>query len=125
MLAITSANVTTSATILWALTSAKAIRSAYMYGNNTKYHKYWKYCGKTFSHIPPFGVKNTGISFSSDLRKPCWITGKSFSPKFKKCPVPERIHIYIIYISYIYYEITKLAIFNVNINRFNSNNEPV
>ena len=34
------------------------------------------------------------ITFSSDLRKPCWITGKSLSPKFKKCPVLGETHIY-------------------------------
>ena len=34
------------------------------------------------------------ITFSSDLRKPCWITGESLSPKSKKCPVLENNHIY-------------------------------
>ena len=42
------------------------------------------------------GFKIVGITFSSDLRKPCWITGKSLSPKSKKCPVLENNHIYII-----------------------------
>ena len=38
--------------------------------------------------------KIVGITFSSDLRKPCWITGESLSPKSKKCPVLENNHIY-------------------------------
>ena len=29
------------------------------------------------------------------MRKPCWITGKSLSPKSKKCPVLGNNHIYI------------------------------
>ena len=39
--------------------------------------------------------KIAGTTFSSDLRKPCWITGKSLSPLSKKCLVLEKIHIYI------------------------------
>ena len=37
ILAIASAKAITSATISWAFTSAKAITSAYMYGNNTNH----------------------------------------------------------------------------------------
>ena len=40
MLAITSANVITTATIARAITSAKALRSAYMYGITTIIQKY-------------------------------------------------------------------------------------
>ena len=40
-------------------------------------------------------MDNIRITSSSDLRKPCWITGKSLSPKSKKCPVLENNHIYI------------------------------
>ena len=94
MLALTSANATTFATISWALTSVKAIRSAYMYGNNNNHTKYWKYCGKTFSHTPLLVFKIAGITFSSYLRKPCWITGKSLSPKFKVSCSRENSHIY-------------------------------
>ena len=63
MLAITSANATTSATIIWALTSAKAIRSAYMYGNNTNHTQILKILWKTFSHTPLVVSKITGITF--------------------------------------------------------------
>ena len=38
--------------------------------------------------------KIIGITVSSHLRKPCWITGKSLSPKSRKCPVLEHNHIY-------------------------------
>ena len=57
--------------------------------------KYWKYCEKTFSHTPILVFKIAGTTFSSDLRKPCWITAKSLSPLSKRCPVLEEIHIYI------------------------------
>ena len=77
MLAITSATAITTATISWPITSAKALRSAYKYGNNTNHTKI---LGKTFSHTPLLVFKIAG-TFSSDLRKPCWITGKSLSPK--------------------------------------------
>ena len=92
MLAITSANVTTSVTILWALISAKAIRYSYMYGNNTNHTQILKILWKNIFPHTSFGVKITGITFSSDLRKPCWITGESLSPKFNRYPVPEKIH---------------------------------
>ena len=39
-------------------------------------------------------IKFAGTTFSSDLRKPCWITGKSLSPLSKKSPVLEKSHIY-------------------------------
>ena len=38
-------------------------------------------------------IKITGTTFSSDLRKPCWITGESWSPLSKKSPVLEKSHI--------------------------------
>ena len=41
-------------------------------------------------------IKIAGTTFSSDLRKPCWITGESLSPLSKKSPVLEKSHIYII-----------------------------
>ena len=46
------------------------------------------------SHAPLLVSKIIGITFSSDLRKPCWKVGKSLSPKSKKCPVLENNHIY-------------------------------
>ena len=94
MLAITSANAITTATISWAITSAKALRSAYMYDNNTNHTKILKILWKNIFPHTSFGVQIAGTTFSSDLRKPCWITGKSLSPKFKKCPVLEKIYIY-------------------------------
>ena len=39
--------------------------------------------------------KITGITFSSDLRKPCWKTGKSVSLQSNKCPVLEKTQRYI------------------------------
>ena len=47
------------------------------------------------SHTPFWCSKLVRITFSSDLRKPYWITGESLSPQSKKCPVLENNHIYI------------------------------
>ena len=58
MLVITSANSIITATISKAVTSAKALRSAYMYGNNINHTKILKYCGKTFFPHTSFGVQN-------------------------------------------------------------------
>ena len=80
MLAITSANAITTATISKAITSAKALRSAHMYGNNINHTKILEILWKTFSHTPLLVFKIAGTTFSSDLRKPYWITGKSLSP---------------------------------------------
>ena len=96
MLAITSANATTSATIIWALTSAKGIRCAYMYGNNTNHTQILKILWKNIFPHTSFGVQNYWDNIFFRLRKPCWMTGESLSPKFKKCPVLEKNHIYII-----------------------------
>ena len=41
-------------------------------------------------------IKIVETTFSSDLRKPCWITGKSLSPLSKKSPVLEKSQKYII-----------------------------
>ena len=45
-------------------------------------------------------IKIAGTTFSSDLRKPCLITGEGLSPLSKKSPVLEKSHIYkvIVYI---------------------------
>ena len=58
MLAITSANAIMSTTISWALTSAKAIRSAYMYGNNTNHTQILKILWKNIFPHTSFGVQN-------------------------------------------------------------------
>ena len=58
MLAITSANVITTATISWAITSAKALRSAYVYGNNTNHTKILKILWKNIFPHTSFGVQN-------------------------------------------------------------------
>ena len=36
--------------------------------------------------------ENVILTFSSHMRMQCWITGKSLSPKFKKCPALENNH---------------------------------
>ena len=54
--------------------------------------------GKHFPTHLLLVLRIAAITFSSDLRKPCWITGKSLCPKFKKCPVLEKIHIYKLYL---------------------------
>ena len=41
-------------------------------------------------------LKIAGKTFSSDLRKPCLITGKSLSPPTKIDPVQEKITYYIV-----------------------------
>ena len=53
-------------------------------------HKYLKLLRKTFSHTPCGCSKIAGKTFSSDLRKPCLITGKSLSPPTKIGPVHEK-----------------------------------
>ena len=58
MLPITSANAITSAKISWGVTSAKAIRSAYMYGNNTNHTKILKILWKNILPHTSFGVQN-------------------------------------------------------------------
>ena len=58
MLAITSANVITTATISWAITSAKALRSVYMYGKNTNHIKILKILWKNIFPHTSFGVQN-------------------------------------------------------------------
>ena len=80
MLAITSANAITTAKISWAITSARAFRSTCMYGNNINHTKILEILWKPFSHTPLLVFKIAGATFSSDLRKPCWITSKSLSP---------------------------------------------
>ena len=92
-MAITSAKAITSATISWVLTSAKAIRSAYIYGNNIRHIQFIEIMKFNIFSYTFLVFKIIGITFSSDLRKPCWITGKSLSPYSKKCPVLENNHI--------------------------------
>ena len=50
----------------------------------------------TFSHTPFGCSKLIRITFSLDLRKPCWITGKNLSSNLEKCFVLEEIDSYII-----------------------------
>ena len=57
-------------------------------------HKYWNY-KENISHTPCGCSKITGKTFSSDLRKPCLITGESLSPSTKISPVHEKITSYI------------------------------
>ena len=59
------------------------------------YSKIEKFWSLTFSHTPFWCSKLIRITFSSDLREICWITGKNLSPKSKKCPILENNHIYI------------------------------
>ena len=81
-----------------AITSAKAIKCAYIYGNNISHIQLLEIMKFNISLTPLLVSKIIGITFSSDLRKPCRMTGESLSPKPKKCPVTENNHIYI-YIS--------------------------
>ena len=53
-------------------------------------HKDWKLWRKTFSHTPCRCSKITARTFSSDLRKPFLITGKSLSPLTKICSAYEK-----------------------------------
>ena len=105
-MAITSAKEITSATISWALTSAKAIRSAYMYGNNTNHTQIIEIIKINIFPYAFFVFKIAGITFSSDLRKPCWITG--LSHKSRKCPVIEKNHINIP-LEFIYFDMFLLG----------------
>ena len=57
MLAIISANAITTATISWAITSAKALRCTYMYGNNTNHTKILKILWKNIFPHTTFGVQ--------------------------------------------------------------------
>ena len=52
-------------------------------------------CIKNISHTPCVCSKIAGITFSSDLRKTCLITGESLSPPTKTGPVHEKITYYI------------------------------
>ena len=66
-----------------------------MYGNNTNHTQILEIIKKNiFAHT--FCVlKIAGKTFSSDLRKPCLITGKNLSPPTKIDPVHEKITYYI------------------------------
>ena len=58
MLAITSANAIITATISKAITSAKALRSAYMYGNNINHTKNIEILWKNIFPHTSFGIQN-------------------------------------------------------------------
>ena len=81
---------------------------------------YWKLWSLTFSHTPLLVFTIIGITFSSDLRKPCWITGKSLSPKSKKCPVLENNHTHTHTHTYIYIYIRSNRMRSLHIHRKNS-----
>ena len=89
-MAITSAKAVTSATMSSAFTSFKAIRSAYMYSNNTNHAQRLEIIKKNIFPYTLWVFKNYCETFSSDLRKPCLITGKSLSPLTKISPVHEK-----------------------------------
>ena len=58
MLAITSANAITTATISKPITTAKALRSAYMYDNNINHTKTLEILWKNIFPHTSFGVQN-------------------------------------------------------------------
>ena len=81
-MAITSAKTITSATISWVLTSAKAIRSAYIYGNN-------------ISHIQLLEIMKFNIFPYTFVGVQNYWDNNFLQTKSKRCPVPENNHIYI------------------------------
>ena len=66
-----------------------------MNGNNTNHTQTLKIIKKNIFHTPCVCPKIAGKTFSSDLRKPCLITGESLSPPTKSGPVHEKITYYI------------------------------
>ena len=57
-MAVTSAKAITSATLSWALTSAKTIRSAYIYGNNISHIQLVEIMKFNIFPYPFVGVQN-------------------------------------------------------------------
>ena len=88
-MAITSAKAITSATMLCVL-HLKGNKICLHYGNNTNHTQIFEIIKENISHTPCGCSKIAGKTFSSDLRKPCLITGKSLSPPTKIGPVHEK-----------------------------------
>ena len=66
-----------------------------MYGYNTNHTQILEIIKKNIFPHTFCMLKNCWEKFSSDLRKPCLITGKSLSPPTKLDPVHEKITYYI------------------------------
>ena len=66
-----------------------------MYGNNTKHTQILKIIKENIFPHTFCVLKNCWKTFSSDLRKPCLITGESLSPPTKIDVVHEKITYYI------------------------------
>ena len=61
-----------------------------MYGNNTNHTQIFEIIKENISHTLCGHSKIAGKTFSSDLRKPCLITGESLCPPTKNGPVHEK-----------------------------------